>query len=297
MQKFVKIYGMITGRFGVEIELNSLDSRDFVKNPLIRGESPSGLLELSSLLSSAGFSCEVQEWQYNHDPVAWSCKPDSSCGIELCSPVMDLDGIAQLSYVMDILKASSFMVDERCSFHVHLEFPSTHCDNCLGSILAWWIKCEHVFFDAFPPQRKNNGYCKPIGLTGLFDSDDVVCGEVIFKKLSSKHFSVNTFHIFNRRRATIEFRLAEGTKDSFFATMWVRTLLRFAERASDAGLPNDYRWISPKDALDFIDLEGDVRDWFLDRLRLNSHQGASEFFSEERRAHACVWYEELSGKK
>lgn len=287
---------MLTGRFGVEIELNSLEGRDFVKNPLARGESPKGLFELSSLISSVGIACEPQDWQYNHNPMSWSCKPDSSCGMELCSPAMDLDGLGHLSSVMDILKDSPFAVDDRCSFHVHLELSSMDCDDCLGSVLAWWIKCEHVFFDAFPPNRKNNGYCKPIGLTHLFDSGDIVCSDFIFKKLSSKHFSANTFHIFNRRRATIEFRLAEGTKDSFFASMWIRTLLRFAEMASRAGLPNDYCWISPEEVLDFIELEGDVRGWFLGRLLLHSKLRSSEFFSPEKRTHAYLKYEELSTK-
>jgi hypothetical protein len=203
---------------------------------------------------------------------------------------MDFGNIHDLFSVMDVLKNSHFDVDERCSFHVHLELSSIDYDDFLGSVLAWWVKCEHVFFDAFPASRKNNGYCKPIGLTDLFDSEDSVCGEVAFKKLSSKHFSANTFHIFNRRRPSVEFRLAEGTKDSFFAEMWIRTLLRFAESASSAGLPCDYTWMAPCEVLNFLGLEGDVENWFLDRLRLNSRLDASEFFSGRKREHAADCY-------
>jgi len=280
-----------TGRFGAEIELNSLDFRDFVKNPLRNGERPAGMDHVAGIVSRLGFSCEIQDWQYNHNPSCWSCKPDNSCGLELCSPVLDEGTKSQLFQVMDaISNDDSILVDERCAFHVHLELSSMDFNDSCASILAWWIKCEHVFVDFASPLRKNNFYCKPIGLTDVFSSDEKVSSDIIFRKLSAKHFSANAFHLFNRRRPTLEFRVAEGTKNSFFADMWIRVLLRFAEVASNRGMPSDYLWISPEEVLKFMNLDGDLESWFVSRLLSNCCLGSSECFSPKKRKHAMDSY-------
>ena len=78
-------------KFGIEIEFNSFDNRDFLANPLPYGEMPAGINEIASLIRSAGMEAEVQNWQYNHNNSKWICKPDSSCGIEVCSPVIKDD--------------------------------------------------------------------------------------------------------------------------------------------------------------------------------------------------------------
>lgn len=281
----------LTGRFGVEIELNSLDGRNFVKNPLARGEMPAGIDRVAEVVRSAGFPCDVHDWRYDHNPTGWSCKPDNSCGIEVCSPVIDLRGLTGLATVMDALSAdSSLSVDDRCSLHVHLELSGMECDEFLGSILAWWIKCEHVFFDFAHPYRKNNRYCRPIGVTDIFDSEDLVVSEALCRRLSFKYLSINTYHLFNRRRPTIEFRIAEGTKDSSFAINWIRLLLVFSERALSSGLPKDYLWLSPCDVLDFMNLDADLEGWFLGRLVSNCTGGTSEFFSRTGRVHAMGSY-------
>lgn len=283
-----------TGRFGIEIELNSLDSRDFVKNPLGKGERPEGMERVSSVLRGIDVDCEVHDWRYNHDPKVWSCKPDNSCGMELCSPVMGMEEIDSMVAVMDALAGDdSLKTDSRCAFHAHLELSTTACDSSLGSILAWWIKCEHVFMDFAHPSRKNNRYCRPIGITDIVDSEDVVSSEILFKKLSSKYLSLNTFHIFNRRRASIEFRIAEGTKDSEFARAWIEILVCFAERAEAAGLPGDYLWMHPREVLEFLDLDRGLQEKFLERLVSNCRADASEFFSASTRIHALEVYSEM----
>lgn len=283
----------ITGRFGVEIEINALDGRDFVLNPLVAGEKPAGITEISRIISDSGKRCEVQDWGYNHGASSWVCKPDSSCGIEICSPVMESTGLQELSSVLKNLRDSGlFCADKRCSLHVHLELSTMECDDDVGAVLAWWLKCEHVFLDSVPQDRKNNKYCRPVGLTDLFDPDEVVCAKTLFKKLSFKHLSVNTFHVSARRRPSIEFRIAEGGCDPEFATMWVRTLLGFARSAQATGLPRDYKWASPKQVLDFLKLDSEVMNWFLKRLSKNCLFDSSEVFSRTIRSHALEVYDE-----
>jgi hypothetical protein len=285
----------ITGRFGVEIELNSLDFRDFVKNPLANGERPVGMDRIAEVVSGLGFNCEIQDWQYNHNPSFWTCKPDSSCGLELCSPVLDGSSKDQLFLVMDALSADdSILVDERCAFHVHLELSSMELKDSFAAILAWWIKCEHVFVDFASPLRKNNFYCKPIGITDTFAPDETVCAKTIFRKLGYKHFSANAFHFFSRRRPSLEFRIAEGTKDSLFADRWIKTLLRFAESAASRGMPSDYLWIPPEKVFQFMNLDSDLESWFVSRLLSNCQSGSSECFSPRNRFHASQSYAFLS---
>lgn len=284
----------LTGRFGVEIELNSFDCRDFVENPLVRGEKPYGMDKVAEKLSRIGFECEVHDWQYNHNPSCWSCKPDSSCGIELCSPVMDLNSKHKLSEVLNCIKDDSEIpVDHRCSIHVHLELSSTEATHAAASILAWWIKCEHVFLDFADPSRKNNYYCKPIGLTDIIDSKDEVSATQLLKKLSKKHFSANSFHFFNKKRSTLEFRLGEGTKDANFVNMWIDVLLNFSQQACLNGLPSNYLWISPEEVIEFMRMDESLKIWFISRLTQNTRFNSSEYFSIENRKHAILYYESI----
>lgn len=288
---------VLTGRFGVEIELNSLDMRDFVKKPLSVGEYPAGMEKIASIVSGLGLACELHGWKYNHDPSCWCCKPDRSCGIELCSPVLDGESKHQLLAVMDAISEDpAILADERCSFHVHVELKSMDFSESAASILAWWIKCEHVFFDFASPARKNNFYCRPIGVTDLFLADEAVRPDIMFSKLSQKHYSVNSFHYFNKRRRTLEFRLGEGTKDSFFADMWTKTILNFAKVAESRGLPSDYLWMTPEEVLEFMDMDDNLEEWFTSRLVSNCQLGFSECFSPSNRRHALEVYKSRRSK-
>lgn len=279
-----------TGRFGVEIEFNSLDRRDFISTPLLFGEKPSGMDEIFQIIKNLGFDCEIQTWQYNHNPVNWICKPDSSCGLELCSPVIGFENKQSLFDVIDAINSNDFIsFDHRCSLHVHLELFNFD-ENAAASILAWWIKCEHIFIDFASFVRKNNFYCKPIGITDLIDSDEEVCPSSLIKKLKHKHYSVNCFHFFHKRRPTLEFRIGEGTKSSEFVKNWIELLLSFAQTSTIKGLPKNYNWLSPKEFFNFLNLDVSLKKWFINRLCKNTLQESSECFSKKNRQHAFLIY-------
>jgi hypothetical protein len=281
----------LTGRFGAEIELNAFDMRDFVKNPLAFHELPKGIEHVAEILLGLGLECKIHDWQYNHNPSCWSCKPDSSCGIELCSPVLNEGSKNQLFSVIDAISVDeNIHMDERCSFHVHVELSSMDMTSTCASILAWWIKCEHVFVDFASPSRKNNFYCRPIGLMDLFKADEPVSSSSIFSKLSCKHLSANAFHLYHRRRPTLEFRIAEAVSDSKFAEMWIRIILKFCESASAKGMPSDYLWMRPEQVIDFLDLDIELKCWILNRLICNASLGNSECFSPKNREHALIEY-------
>src|SRR5688572_42655 len=180
-------------RFGVEIELNSLDRRDFKARPLRQGELPEGTNYIATLLmENLRSPVRINKWNYTHNNFAeWVVKPDSSCGIEVCSPAFKgWTGLKQVVKTIDILEADpKILVDDRCSFHVHVNvmdclsrikrtgmgFNSSGYEWSksydLAAILAWWTKCEPVFLDSVPADRKRSRYCMAIGSTDLLHAN------------------------------------------------------------------------------------------------------------------------------
>lgn len=278
-------------KFGVEIELKSLDGRDPSISPLQRGEPPFGISKIAELISSSGLKSEVRNWGHNHDNDIWICKPDSSCGIEVCSPVFENGDTKQIRQVMDVLGAEpDVKVDEKCSFHVHIGLKNSDL-SCFASVLSWWVKCEHLFVDAFPKHRKRNKYCRFIGKTSLINDSELVSPQIIINKLSDKYLTANSFHLFNRNRNSVEFRLCEGIKDSNTALNWIGVVSHFVKKSIAAGLPEDYRWLEAGEIFDFLDFESssriDLKKWLVGRLLKNID------FSDGLRVHVFKKYAEI----
>lgn len=240
-------------RFGVEIELDALDGRDFSLNPLSQGEMPKGYDLVASAVSGLGLEVEAHGWRHNHNNSIWVCKPDSSCGIELCSPVLEERRIDELLVVVDALNAMPELTSgPNCALHVHVDVtpllsgPPESSDN-LCSVLAWWVKCEPVMLDSVPGRRKNSRFCRCIGMTDLFGHDERVIPCMAVSKMSDKYLTLNTHHMVARKRSSIEFRMLEGTKNASLVRSWVEFVLNFVRRASAAGAPDDYRWVEAAD--------------------------------------------------
>lgn len=254
--------------FGAEIEINSFDGRNFLDQPLRRGESPQGIKEIADVIANLGLDVGIQSWGYNHNNSKWICKPDSSCGIEICSPVLT-DKQELLAVIDAFSKDERVKIDNNCSFHVHFgieKIKNIFDSDLLCSILVWWIKCEHVFIDWAVPNRKQNRYCRFIGKTDLFDHEEKVCKFRVVSKLSDKYLSLNTYHLFNKNRNTIEFRLGEGTKDLLFVNNWIDLIYCFLESSTNNYSPKDYKWLDCEDVFDFLNLNKDLAIWFLERL-------------------------------
>jgi len=254
--------------FGVEIEINSFDGRNFLDQPLRRGESPQGIKEIANIIKNIGLEADIQPWGYNHNNTKWICKPDSSCGIEVCSPV--LSNKRELLTVIDSFsKDERIKIDNNCSFHVHVEIEkikNIFDSDLLCSILVWWIKCEHVFIDWAAPHRKQNRYCRFIGKTDLFDHEEKVSKFRVISKLSDKYLSLNTYHLINKNRNTIEFRLGEGTKDVLFVNNWIDLINCFLESSTKHRPPKDYKLLDCESVFEFLNLKEDLKFWFLERL-------------------------------
>jgi len=252
--------------FGVEIELNSFDNRNFSKNPLQTGEFPQGFFEVVDLISSLGFKVEPKSWHYTHNNRNWIVKTDSSCGIEICSPVLEeTDSVIVL---LDHLKDEKFQANNSCSFHIHFDFLDSS-NYKIASILSWWIKVEHLVFDCLSKNRKCNSYCKSIGFSDIFEHDQIPSEEVIFSLGKSKHYSVNAFHLVRNNRRTLEFRLfnsKEFIENSFELNNWMFFLNEFINSSSSKGIPSDFCWVDLEDLLALINLKNEKLFWFLSKI-------------------------------
>lgn len=276
-------------RFGAEIEINSFDG----KNRSAEGLLPEGTHAVAAIVRRyARKSVRIHKWAYDHNNTTWVVKPDSSCGLEVCSPVLKgWRGIMELCRVIDGFgQEPSVNVDDRCSFHVHVDV-SDLADKDVAAILTWWVKCEPVFMDSVPMSRKRNQYCQLLAQSDFFDAEDeFLPHDKIIRILGAcKYHTINTYHYTNGRRRTIEFRImdSECCLDPLLAKNWVRLILHFVERSIAVGMPEffsvgkpmtGYCWLDPREVFDFLGFSDSfvlskslecVRSWFLQRLYAN----------------------------
>jgi hypothetical protein len=302
-------------RFGTETEVPSFDHRDFKRYPLNAKskEQPEGMEYLATMISTVvKHRVECNKWHHTHNNDSWVLKPDSSCGIEICSPVYK--GWHGLRQVVQVTKALAddprVDVDSRCGFHVHLGIED--CDPAQTlSILSHWIKCEAVFMDSVPFNRKNNRYCQLIGHSPLFDHNEEYSLVALLQKLgNAKYFSLNAYHLNRGSRSTIESRIAEESAcvDPFYVKNWVRLLIHFVECAKARKPPGKYNgdswsglvWLDLNEVMEFLRFNEplskgmeQVRNWFLARIRRNVDCSTTGAFAPEARKITKLQIEEI----
>jgi hypothetical protein len=284
-------------RFGAEIEVNAFDLRNRPEDPKAM---PEGTPIVADIVQKASENIvQIHKWAYDHNNQTWIIKPDSSCGIEICTPVLKgWRGLMEVCRVVDALGRARISVDDRCSFHVHIDVGDLK-DIDIAAIITWWIKCEPVFMDSVPSSRKRNQYCQLLGQHEAFDrvEDGFLSPENLIRLLGhSKYFTINTYHYFNQKRKSIEFRIMDGECciNPWDAKNWIRLVVHFVERALKLGMPSSYFagdrwsgycWLDPVDVFQFLGFEGEfilsdglkqVKAWFLDRLYLNCQMGFRE---------------------
>lgn len=300
-------------RFGTEFEVNTSDGIIKKPNP-IEGEIPKGSDLVAVVVHKATKdSVEVTAWEPVHNNTKWIVKPDSSCGIEINSPVMKgWQGLKKLMKVAEFLRLYYPKSDSRCSFHVHLDISDLSLMQ-LASVIAYYIKCEHIFFDSVPARRKNSRYCQPIGMSDIFSHDCRMDPEDLVNKISdNKYYSANCYHFIkgggfaavNQRKRAMEFRIIESSAclDPFIVKNWIRLLLYFVEVTKDLPLPKRHNgdpksglaWLDPKDMFKIMKFDDDlspglvqVRNWFLTRIYDNGyHSRLSGLWSNQGRKKA-----------
>ncbi len=302
-------------RFGVELEVCAYDNRDFKQNRLAGNEMPVGIDDVAlTVMEGTAEEVMVNKWHLTHNNMQWVIKPDSSCGIEICSPIMKgTRGARKIANLISILKANPKVhVDNRCGFHVHMDVSDLSQEE-MGAVLAWWIKCEAVLLDAMPFHRKVNRYCQQIGISSIFEHDFNYSYYDLIKTLGShKYFTINAYHYCKGNRDTIEFRIAEDMMclSELDAENWIYFLLHFIEMAKKKGMPSQYLsnnqwtglcWLDFKDVISFMKFEGKlcprlskVKKWFIDRLSKHMCGDTPLFTSTWSKAARKVSFEQLS---
>lgn len=287
-------------RFGVEAEINAFDGKS---RPDDRKTPPAGIVEVADLMvSRMGQTVNVTKWMATHNNNCYVIKPDGSCGMEVCTPVLKgWNGLEQVCRMTESFQLDTrIRSDERCSLHVHVNVADCLSGD-VGNIAAHWIKCEPVFLDSMPARRKRSRYCQVIGMCDMFDINENFDPKLIIKRMGEcKYYSLNDFHYAvqepSMRRDTVEFRLAENDAcvDSFYAKNWVRLVVHFVDMAKRAPWPGAYVYGNPKtglawlDPIDVFELLGfmpgqyklspglkQTRNWFFARMNKNIFSGNS----------------------
>lgn len=292
-------------KFGAEIELNAFDLRN---KPLNEGSYPEGIQYVGNLVQKiTNEKVTIHRYGQDHHNDAWVIKPDGSCGLEVCTPVYKgLYSIKKVTSVTDAFNNDErILADNRCSLHIHVDVSDLNYEQ-IAAILTWWIKCEMVFLDAMPSSRKRNRYCQVIGQSDFFDFTglNLMSSEtLIFNLGSCKYFTLNCYHLYNRRRSTIEFRIMdyEACKNSEIIRNWIKLIIHFVEISISKGLPeglngdkwSSYLWLDPVDVFEFLRFNSDLceelketRDWFLNRLLRYTGSNLCGIMSDKARSYA-----------
>jgi hypothetical protein len=303
-------------KFGVEIELNSLDKRDFKKRPLKNRERPEGTRYISdrctsvlkryyreSLRDYVDPKVSVKGWHHTHGNKNWILKPDSSCGLELCSRILSgWQGIEEVCKIVNSIKNDPIIsADDRCSFHCHIDV-SDLSESQIANVITYWIKCEAVFLDSIPSHRKTNRYCQSLGLSDIFQHDSKFSSKEIISLVGDmKYYTLNTYHKKRGRRDTIEFRIigSDGCKNPYLVKNWIRLLIHFVEMSKKHKKPRTYKkddswssflWLDPDEVFYFLRLHHneyllskgleETRNWFVARLFENMRLSSKGVFGQ-----------------
>lgn len=286
-------------RFGVEFEYNAFDKKN-------RPDQNKRVAGIEVIAGVVGKFCEqgveIRDWEHTQNNNKWVIKPDSSCGLEVVTPPMKgWKGLMQTCRVVDgIAKHPNIDADSRCSVHVHLEVADM-TESQLASVFAHWVKCEPVFMDMMPPQRKRNRYCQFVGLSNKFQLTTTLAAKQWIDEVGDvKYYSCNCNQMRkaiangNMDRKTIEFRIGDpgGCKDAFFIKNWVRLLIHFVEMCKMRPYPSLYEegkppltnnlvWLDPEDVMTVLGFSNNphqyelsnglrqTRNWMLARLQKN----------------------------
>jgi hypothetical protein len=262
-------------RFGCEIELNSYDG-----NSRSRGlnDLPTGIYETANLIKNlVGNSVDITKWQYTHNNERWAIKPDSSCGLEVCSPPFSgINGVQAIASVVDgITKNNTNKADKRCSFHAHVEIAD-FSQRQIVFLIKKWVAYELFFFLMTQPYRWLNQYCLPVGFFCDFDSETIYNNNNLLVKLGQyKYFSINLFHYMKNKKKTIEFRIMgnEACISGEDSANWCKLLLCFVDKCSNyVGLTETkLEYESFADCIDFLSLnkyfaDDEIIMWIISKL-------------------------------
>jgi hypothetical protein len=281
------MFSLSNRRFGVELEYNAFDGESRSKS--VNG-LPEGIYDIANYLAKGiGKTVEVNKWSYTNNNSKWVLKPDSSCGIEVCSPPLrSAGGCNQLrEAIQQINTCEKVNADERCSMHVHIEIEDLNLSE-LAYLIEKWVNFEPFFFLLTNDLRWLNQYCVPLGFAHQFASNEPLSLQTIIDKLAEyKYYVINLYHYVKNRKKTIEFRCMgnEGCLNSDDAINWIKLLICFVDRCKNNKQlsPLNFEYKSVSEALNFLQLhkffnDDEVIMWVISKLSLVLDQNFYDCF-------------------
>jgi hypothetical protein len=248
-------------RFGVEIEYNSFDklSRSVGFNGL-----PSGIYNIADILSDVlKEEIEINRWHNTNNNNLWVVKPDSSCGIEVCSPPKIHHNVLNQIYnsINAISKNNFIEADNRCSFHIHVEIEDFDDEN-LKSIVYNWLIFEPIFFACCSSNRWINNYCKPLSFSFNISNTDFI-DSILDSLMENKYFAINLCNYKKKKKRTVEIRImgGEACLSPDLALNWCKLILCFVEQCKKNTLKPNYSDINYGSFKDF-DMLMNLDDFF-----------------------------------
>ena len=263
---------MLNQRFGIELEYNSFsENQDENKLPL-------GILEAANILiESINKNVYVSNWHTTVGNDYWILKPDSSCGFEICSPILknNKNLIEIKKIIKAIRKKGIFLSDKRCSYHIHFELNNT-TNNFLSNLIISWVRLELFFFSLLPNLRKQTNYAQMLSLSPLFffnkeqglDSFIINQDMVVNYIKDYKFYSINLYHFKKSNRNTIEFRIMDSSAclNEEYAYYWILLFNKFMEVCNNINYFNNgildlnyVKWLSTEEAFDFLKISKDSK--------------------------------------
>jgi len=209
----------------------------------------------------------------NNNYKQWHLKIDNSTESELCTQVSVLKDLKKICMVMEKLEEDEdVLVTENDGFHVHVDIRDVEKEK----LLSLWLKYEEVIFSLFPKYRRDNFYCeKGIKRRTKKGTKNIANYFLDADSNSEDHHFALSFYFSkdtekNLRRKTVEFRVANGTKDKAFVRNWVLFCLHFVEGAKKISAVKTVCASPNKHTLDELIQEIGIKDkeltlWLIDR--------------------------------
>lgn len=253
-------------KFGIEYEFsNRAASRERMAG-IVRGITGQNVE-----IHSYSHTCS----NYNY----WDCKTDSSCGIELVSPILSGPSkLKEAAEILPILLNNNFTINNRCGQHVHVEIKD-FTEEQAGIIAAYWMKIERFILNGTPAHRRGNYFCQLLTERSAVDVGYEYSPVRILSSMATGRDAIN----FQNRngRGTVEFRFGEMSFDPEVVKNRVRFLIWFVEMCKILHPPKNLHWMTPKQVLYTLNLWSNpsstiqyeyspavqsMRKWLLSRL-------------------------------
>jgi len=242
----------------------------------------------------------IRDWEHNNDNREWLVKRDGSCGWEVITPRLDgtQQSLDDACAVLEACRKVGAQVSPRCGVHIHLGTQEIS-ESRVGRIVAHWVRFEGMIFWSLPRKRRANQFCMSISRSGDFRPGRTYNSGDLIQACGSDRYRALNIRPWQEGHNRIEYRPIEATLDPTTVWNWAAFLMYFTERACHRDIPQDLRWLSLEESMQWLDWEdrsklhpdlAQVRDWWLRRIiryssiRQKNHQcrqKAKEYLQNE----------------